>query len=259
MTASEIHSILGGKPKGNGFLCPCPAHDDRTPSLSVDDGENGPLVKCMAGCSQEDVIEALRMKGAWPNTDTTWTPQEQEEARKRSEVAKAERVKADQEKHSKAAQLARNIYDAANVLETSKHSYAIKKRLPLGDLVRRGAWPQKDWLDALIIPIYSSDGTISSIQAIDQDGTKDFLRGGKIKGCFSPLGAIRGTTGQVFIGEGVATVAAVVHVMGGAGVAALNAGNLEAVVSEIKKLAPDAEIIILADDDQKEGCNEYRH
>jgi putative DNA primase/helicase len=213
----------------------------------------------MAGCSQEAVIEALRARGAWANTGTTWTPEEQEQARKRSEIAKAERVKADQEKHTKAAQLARNIYDAANVLETSTHDYVLTKRLTLGDLVRRGVWAQRGWKDALLFPIYASDRSITSIQAINTDGGKDFLEGGKIKGCFYPIGTIKGITGQIFIGEGIATVAAVVHVMGGPGVAALNAGNLEAVAREIKTLAPAAEIIILADDDQKEGCNESRN
>ncbi|KAF0188486.1 MAG: hypothetical protein FD168_1599 [Desulfobulbaceae bacterium] len=259
MTAIEIYSILGGKPKGNGFICPCPAHADRTPSLSVDDGDNGLLVKCMAGCSQEAVIEALRARGAWADTGTTWTPEEQEQARKRSEIAKAERVKADQEKQAKAATLARNIYDQASVLDPSQHPYGIKKRLTLGDLVRRGVWAQRGWKDALLFPIYASDRSITSIQAINTDGGKDFLEGGKIKGCFYPIGTIKGITGQIFIGEGIATVAAVVHVMGAPGIAALNAGNMEAVAREIKQLAPAAEIIILADDDQKEGCNESRN
>ena len=33
-----------------GYQARCPAHDDRTPSLSVRDGERGILVKCWAGC-----------------------------------------------------------------------------------------------------------------------------------------------------------------------------------------------------------------
>ncbi len=49
-------------------MCPCPAHNDKTPSLSVDDGNNGrPVVMCMAGCSQEAVIDALKARGTWPD------------------------------------------------------------------------------------------------------------------------------------------------------------------------------------------------
>ncbi|MBI4329748.1 MAG: hypothetical protein HY673_00530 [Chloroflexi bacterium] len=44
----------------------CPAHNDRDPSLSLDDGDDGKvLLKCHGGCSQEAVIDALRKRGLW--------------------------------------------------------------------------------------------------------------------------------------------------------------------------------------------------
>jgi 5S rRNA maturation endonuclease (ribonuclease M5) len=59
-TALEAHDC---PPKGNeqrGMESRCPAHDDRNPSLSVGIGKNGrALIKCHAGCSQEDVVGAL--------------------------------------------------------------------------------------------------------------------------------------------------------------------------------------------------------
>jgi putative DNA primase/helicase len=188
----------------------------------------------------------------------TFTPEEKSAFKKKVEESKKQAEQERIDYQAERAIVARQIYEHASG-DPSKHPYVIKKGIPLGDLVKRGAWPQRGWSDALIVPIFSTDGTITSIQAINADGTKDFLSGGKIKGCFYPIGMIKGTTGKIFIGEGVATVAAVVDVIGGAGVAALNAGNLEAVAREIKQLAPAAEIIILADDDQKEGCNESRN
>ena len=73
MSAESIYSILGGKPKsGGGYLCHCPAHEDKSPSLSVDDGDNGrPLVKCWSGCPQEAVVDALKERGAWPDGSRT--------------------------------------------------------------------------------------------------------------------------------------------------------------------------------------------
>ena len=47
------------------FLACCPAHDDRNPSLSVSDKSGKILVKCWAGCTQEEVIGALRDLGLW--------------------------------------------------------------------------------------------------------------------------------------------------------------------------------------------------
>ena len=44
----------------------CPAHDDREPSLSIRDGDNGVvLVHCHAGCDQTQVIATLRSRGLW--------------------------------------------------------------------------------------------------------------------------------------------------------------------------------------------------
>ena len=47
------------------FSACCPAHDDRNPSFSVSDKNGKILVKCWAGCSQEEVIGALRGMGLW--------------------------------------------------------------------------------------------------------------------------------------------------------------------------------------------------
>jgi len=38
----------------------CPAHDDRSPSLSIRDGEEAPLLKCHRGCDRLEIIAALR-------------------------------------------------------------------------------------------------------------------------------------------------------------------------------------------------------
>jgi hypothetical protein len=63
MRAADIVKALGGR---NG-LARCPFHDDRSPSLSVSDGNNGRiLVKCHAGCGQREVIDALRRLDLWP-------------------------------------------------------------------------------------------------------------------------------------------------------------------------------------------------
>jgi len=67
-TAEEIAYTLGGQKKsGNGWLCRCPAHDDKSPSLSLNDTEDGKLLyKCFAGCSQEAVGEELASRDLYP-------------------------------------------------------------------------------------------------------------------------------------------------------------------------------------------------
>lgn len=54
---------LGGRWTANGGLCRCPAHDDRSPSLSVRIGRTSLLLHCFAGCSATEVLKALRASG----------------------------------------------------------------------------------------------------------------------------------------------------------------------------------------------------
>jgi len=50
---------LGGRWSAGGGLCRCPAHDDRTPSLSVRVGDRRLLFHCFAGCEIRAVLRAL--------------------------------------------------------------------------------------------------------------------------------------------------------------------------------------------------------
>jgi hypothetical protein len=66
MTAEAIAKALGGRKAGAAWMARCPAHDDREPSLAITDARDGKvLVRCHAGCDQQDVIAALRARGVW--------------------------------------------------------------------------------------------------------------------------------------------------------------------------------------------------
>jgi len=61
-------------------MAKCPAHDDRGPSLSICERAGKVLVHCHAGCSQLEVIEALRALGLWPERQQReWKPAERRE------------------------------------------------------------------------------------------------------------------------------------------------------------------------------------
>ena len=51
---------LGGQWGGSHAMVKCPAHDDRTPSLSIRQGRRSILVHCFAGCDGADVMRAIR-------------------------------------------------------------------------------------------------------------------------------------------------------------------------------------------------------
>lgn len=50
---------LSGKKSGEGYLCNCPCHDDKTPSLSINVANDKLLYHCHAGCSKESLTEAI--------------------------------------------------------------------------------------------------------------------------------------------------------------------------------------------------------
>jgi putative DNA primase/helicase len=67
MIAADIGQKLRGRKSGTQWMVCCPVHEDRNPSLSLRDAGGGRvLVHCHAGCSQNAVIESLKVRGLWP-------------------------------------------------------------------------------------------------------------------------------------------------------------------------------------------------
>ena len=58
--ARVLSRVQGAKPNGRGWVARCPAHDDRTPSLSIDQGDDGrALLHCHAGCTHDAIAATL--------------------------------------------------------------------------------------------------------------------------------------------------------------------------------------------------------
>ena len=48
---------------GEGYSCLCPAHEDRSPSLSINAGRDGrALITCHAGCSLDSILSSLHLE-----------------------------------------------------------------------------------------------------------------------------------------------------------------------------------------------------
>lgn len=187
-------------------------------------------------------------------TGHTYTADERAAFHQQIAAERQQRQAEEIQRHEAAAKQAAEILAAAGG-DSAHHPYRLKKAVSFGPRVKRGEWTQRGWTDALLIPIYGADGKIWTLEAINADGEKDYLKGGRKRGGFHPLGKISGTN-RVLIGEGLATVAAVHSLDGAPAVAAMDAGNLTAVAQAVRALAPDAEIILLADNDIKpDGSN----
>lgn len=61
--ARKIVEALGGTWSRSRGMCCCPAHADRTPSLSITLGKRAVLVHCFAGCNNEAVMQGMAKRG----------------------------------------------------------------------------------------------------------------------------------------------------------------------------------------------------
>jgi P4 family phage/plasmid primase-like protien len=167
-------------------------------------------------------------------TDAEWR-----ELRRKWSGAARERERAQAQLHERAHKMATWILSRAKPVTT--HAYLTAKGVNVfGDV--------QEYRGALVLPLRDMDGVLHSLQFIGADGTKRFLSGGKIAGCFFTVADT--PDGPLVIAEGFATAASIAEATGFATVAAMNAGNLPAVAKALREKFPSREIIICADNDQ---------
>ena len=85
MTVATISDWLdrleGVRKSGTGYKARCPAHDDKNPSLSIVEGDDGKvLVTCFAGCPFEAIRDALWPQGASTGPRTPAAPRNRSRA-----------------------------------------------------------------------------------------------------------------------------------------------------------------------------------
>lgn len=173
ITARDIAVGLGGKWTGRSGMACCPAHDDKTPSLSIGQTRDGrPLVHCFTGCRGVDVIAALRSRGLW----------EGEAVRDPSYLVGMTRphdaMSDNDERYRRDA--ARELWDKANPIagtlgETYLRGRGIKIKLPdsLRYLPRLHHGPSKRVWPAMIGAIRDDAGALTAIQRtyLAEDGS----------------------------------------------------------------------------------------
>lgn len=85
--AAAISRALHGHKHSSGYVCRCPVSShgngrgDRSPSLSIRDGDDGKLLAhCFAGCDPLDILDALRNRGLLPRAENShdFTPRQRE-------------------------------------------------------------------------------------------------------------------------------------------------------------------------------------
>ena len=189
---------------------------------------------------------------------------------KEIERARHQRSAEDFAKHESAAMLALQIWKSAP--SCVQHEYARRKRIGVqglrmqrghlggcaGSFYVTGEDGRVERLkgDLLLVPMYGDDRRLWSLQAIDRDGRKSFLKGGRTRGLFHLVGASllrdvdhRTFAGEVGIAEGLATSATVHQLEAISVFTAFNAGNLVRVALAVRGRLPHARITVAGDVD----------
>jgi putative DNA primase/helicase len=193
--------------------------------------------------------------GRWHMDDAT-RRQIKEDRQKRQAETEA--------RHLKRAAEARVLWGRAK--PCTEHAYLARKAVPSHGL-RVYDWPK--WIEgpdgwrrviisgALLVPMVDEAGDLWNLQAIfpeirpELGRDKDFM-GGRKAGLFFTIGAPSDT---LRIAEGYATGATVRAITGDRVFVAFDAGNLTAVARAVRKLHPQARIIIMADNDRRTPGN----
>jgi hypothetical protein len=220
MNAETLARALGGRRTGSHWMAPCPTHEDREPSLSIKDANDGKvLVHCHAGCDQSVVISELRSRGLW---DSAGDHCQRSATKHYPATTKAPRVLDDGDRTAVALRLWRAALPAAGTpVETYLHSRGINLVAP--DAVRfhsrlkhpsGGTWP-----GMVALVARGQDGEPLAIH-------RTFLaRDGVGKAPVAPqkmmLGPCRGgavrlavPTGKLMVGEGIETCLAAMQATG---------------------------------------------
>ena len=163
--------------------------------------------------------------------------QEHAELRQRVQHAKAQRDQELTQRHRQAQETAQTRWTAAKPAQ--RHSYTEAKGIS-----PEGLRTTSDGL--LLVPMCDAFGVLHSLQTIDSDGSKRFLAGGRVRGCFHAIGTLGKT---LVVCEGVATGRSIHACTGLAVAAAFSAGNLEPVARTLRQRYPHLQLLIAADDD----------
>ena len=230
------------------WMACCPAHDDRIPSLSISDSDEGKvLVHCHAGCDQRAIIEALVARGLWHS-----------QARRRSERPSNSRRKSG-DKATRLKERALSIWRSATPAdETLVETYLGKRGITVTPPTSlrfhpRLKHPMGDFWPAMVALVTrGEDGTPMAIHrtylAYSGSGKAPVEPPRMMLGqCRSGVVRLAESRGILMVGEGIETCLSAMQESGYPAWAALTTSGFKSL--ELPRSVLD--IIILADGDER--------
>jgi putative DNA primase/helicase len=194
----------------------------------------GPPAAGTFGCWKRDI------KQTWCERNGSLSQAEWQCVRKRWQDA-GKKLKAEiAARRKKARKVAAWILNRSRPALTL-HRYLFRKGVKVFGTLR-------EYRRSLVLPLRDKNDELHSLQFINRDGTKKFLSGGRVSGCFFTLADK--TDGPLVVCEGYATGASIHQATDHAVICAMNSGNLLEVAKAARELWPHREIVVAADNDQ---------
>jgi phage/plasmid primase-like uncharacterized protein/KaiC/GvpD/RAD55 family RecA-like ATPase len=107
----------------------------------------------------------------------------------------------------------------------------------------------------LMVPLYDQDGTLSTLQYIDEDGGKLYHPGGKSGGKFWMVGSLD-EPGTLFVAEGFATAATIYETTSRPCIVAYSASSLVPVTASLREMYGENQDIVIVADHDKHGVGQ---
>jgi len=196
--------------------------------------------------------------GSWKTEVTqTWratapvelTPEQRRWERARIEAAQAERLAERRRLQARARARAAALWERARPGVDARHPYLVKKQVPAIGLRQLG--------NLLVAPVRDGDGALLSLEFLNPEGGKTFLKEGAVEGGHHWLGDPAGAR-AILVCEGYATGASLHEACGWPVAVAFGAGNLFDVAKDLQRRYPDAARVIAGDDDRHTPGNPGR-
>ncbi len=190
--------------------------------------------------------------GSWKTTEThTWsaarsappTHAERAETERRMAVVRLAHAQEREAVQAAARIKSQRLWGRAKHA-TNAHPYLVRKGV--------NAYGLRQLRDMLLVPARDLGGTLHTLQFISADGSKRFLTGGRIAGCYFAIGK---PIGSILICEGMATAATLYEATGRAVAACFSCGNMDAVARSLRSKFPAMKMVLCADDDFKTPGN----
>ena len=170
-------------------------------------------------------------------TNETSTPAERAEQQRNLQAAQQARAAEEARVRADAAARALKLWSGAKPA-TDDHPYLRSKNVR--------AYGLRALRDQLMVPARDADGRLHTLQFIGPDGSKRFLTGGRIAGCYYAIGR---PDDALLLAEGYATAATLHQATGRAVAVCFNCGNLVAVARALRAKFPRMRFVVCADND----------